>query len=90
MTRDSITDRIDAALEKMRWQQQEIRSIILNKADMKALDRANTIIFGVKGCKAHTCGYRGHVVKSGKHSRVYSTDDVQLAVPMLLSKRVAA
>lgn len=88
--RDSIIERLDAALEKMRWQQLAVRTICLTKADLKALDKANTLAFGVKGCKAHTCGYRGHVVRVGPRSVIYSTHGYETAVPYRLSAKVAA
>ena len=88
--RDSIIDRLDAALEKMRWQQLSVRIICLTKTDLKALDRANTAAFGVKGCKIHTCDHRGHPVRVGPRSVIYSTHGYAMAVPYRLSAKVAA
>jgi hypothetical protein len=88
--RDPITDRLDAALEKVRCQQLSVRIICLTTNDLKALDRINTKAFGVRGCKIHTCDYAGHPVRVGPRSVIYSTHGYEIAVPYRLSAKVAA
>lgn len=89
MSRGAIRPRIDAALEKMRAQQVAVRAIYLDPVDLAALDRDAARRFG-GGCRIHVCGYRDHVVRAGKVSRVYSVHGVEFTVPRRLSAKVAA
>jgi hypothetical protein len=86
----SICDRLDAALEKMRAQQMEVRAIYLSPSDLAKLDRFHTRAFGVKGCKIHSASFDGHIVRPGQRSRIYSTNGVEVAVPKRISFRVVA
>ncbi len=83
-----IRDRIDAALEKMRWQGMEVRSINLTEKDRAELGRAIRKEMRVRG-KVHPCGYRDHIVRSGTKSIIWSTHGVGTTIPQRLSPRVA-
>lgn len=84
-----IRDRIDAALEKMRWEKVEVRAICLNAADLKALGEAQRIASGFpKRHIFHCHGYRDHIVRPAKHSRIYSTHGREFAIPKKLSHKV--
>ena len=87
MNRIDIRARIDAALEKARWQQIEVRRIYLDQADLDALDAAMTADFGMQ---IRACTYEGHGVSIGKSSVVYSTHGVGVRVPKRLNAKVAA
>ncbi len=89
MSRTDIRNRIDAALEKMAWRQMDVRAIYLNAADAKALNRVLSAEFG-KPFNIHACGYRGHILRQGKRSSIFSRQGVEVAVPKLLSHRIAA
>lgn len=86
MSRADIRARIDAALEKMRAREENVRAIYLCSLDRKALDRAQSKEFGLK---LHVCGYRDHIVRGGSKSVIYSIHGVGTAVPKMLSHRVA-
>lgn len=88
MSRLDIRDRIDCALEKMRCQGMEVRSIYLDDADLKSLGQAIKFEWGFAG-QVHACGYRDHIVRSGRKSIIYSTHGVATAIPKKLSHRVA-
>ncbi|MES2902872.1 MAG: hypothetical protein V4696_01680 [Pseudomonadota bacterium] len=88
MNRFCIRDRIDAALEKMAWQRMEVRAIYLTEADLKQLNRLLSKEFG-RGFKLHACGYRDHILRTGKESTIYSTHGVEVVIPKRLSHRVA-
>lgn len=89
MSRFDIRDRIDCALEKMAFQEMEVRAIYLNDADLKSLGKAIKYDWGFAG-QVHAHGYRGHIVRSGTKSTIYSTHGVETVVPKRLSHRVAA
>lgn len=88
ISRDDIRDRIDAALEKMRWQRLEVRCILLTERDRKELGRAIRRDLGGKG-RVEVCGYGGHIVRTGKQNIIYSTHGVETYIPKRLSHRVA-
>lgn len=88
ISRTDIRDRIDCALEKMRCQGMEVRSINLTEADRKALGKAIKREWGFKGT-VHPCDYKGHIVRSAKRSAIYSTHGVETYIPKKLSHRVA-
>jgi hypothetical protein len=88
-SRETICARLEAALEKMRAQQMDVRAIYLTKADRDELDAINTRAFGVKGAKVHSCSFGGHIVRAGKHSVIYSVHGVGTTVPRRLSAKVA-
>lgn len=86
MSRFPIIDRLDAALEKMRARQMDVRAIYLTETDRSALDRAESARWKRKMCVFH---YQGHDLRTGKSSCIYSTHGVSVAVPARLSAKVA-
>jgi hypothetical protein len=91
--RADICDRIDAALEKMAFRRMEVRAIYLTPGDRLALSRAMTRKWREEtGSKArlHPCSYRGHHLRPGKASAIYSTHGIAVVVPKLLSRRCVA
>jgi len=87
MRLDPITDRIDVALEKMRAEGVEVRAIYLTEADRTALGKAIRRQLGLRAI-AHPCGYKDHIVRSGKYSVIYSKQGVGFTIPKRLSPRV--
>lgn len=88
-----ILDRIDAALEKARWQQIEVRAIYLDEVDRKSFDAAMCARIkrdnGWKRYKAIHLAYGDHLIRYGTKSRIYSTHGVEIAVPKRLSRKVS-
>lgn len=89
MNRSCIESRIDSALEKLRAQGLEVRSINLTEQDQAALGKVIRRRIGGKGL-AVPLGYAGHIIRISKHSVVYSKQGVAFVVPKLLSHRVSA
>jgi hypothetical protein len=93
MSRTCIFKRIDAALEKMRFQGMEVRAIYLDPVDDAAFVKANTRYWR-KALKSRATffatTYRDHFLKRGTKSRIYSTNGVEVAIPKRLSKRTEA
>lgn len=87
MSRTRIIDRLEAALEKVRAQGMEVRSINLTEEDWDGLNRALSDEYG---STLYTFQFQGHEIRSAKHSTIWSTHGVGVAVPKRLSKRVAA
>lgn len=85
--RDQLRGRIDAALEKMRADQMEVRAIYLTEAERDQLDR---ILSKEYGSKLYTFQYRGHDLRTGQRSAIYSKHGVEVAIPKKLSRRVTA
>lgn len=86
-----ITDRIDAALEKVASRGMEVRAIYLDSADDEAFVKAHTR-FWRKALKSratfYPTTYRDHPVREGDTSRIYSTHGVEVRIPKRLSPRV--
>lgn len=80
-----IRDRIDAALERMRGDGMAVRAIYLTDRDRNSLDSVRSGEFGMK---LHSCGYRDHILRSGKKSMIYSTHGVGVTIPQRLSAKV--
>lgn len=89
MSRVDIRDRIDCALEKMAFQEMDVRAIYLNDEDLKSLGKAIKFDWGFAG-QVHAHGYRGHIVRSGCRSAIHSTHGVETKIPKKLSHRVVA
>jgi hypothetical protein len=87
VSRFPIIDRLDAALEKMRARQMDVRAIYLTETDRAALDRAESARWKRK---LHVFHYQGHDLRTGEESRIYSTHGVPVRIPPRLSARVAA
>lgn len=85
MSRFLIINRLDAALEKVRARQMEVRAIYLTAQDHAALDRAESARWKKK---LSVFNYRGHEIRRGEQSRIYSTHGVNVDVPAKLSPRV--
>lgn len=78
-----ICQRIDAALEVTRFRAMEVRAIYLDAKDQAEFDRANTRYWRkVNGSRAKffATTYRGHAMRSGKTSRIYSTHGVDVCI----------
>ena len=85
--RGAIIERIEAALEKARVRELEIRAVYLSEADWRDYDRARSRRYGSRvSCHSH----RGIPIRPGKASVIYSSHGVGIAVPKRLSHRVAA
>jgi hypothetical protein len=86
-----IIERIDAALQKASFRQMEVRAIYLDDADDAAFVKAVTRYWR-KELKSKAIfwptEYRGHHVRKGSKSRIYSTHGVEIAIPKRLSPRV--
>lgn len=86
----SITDRIDAALEKVAFRGMEVRAIYLDDADDEAFVKAHTR-FWRKALKSRAIfwptTYRDHPVRQGSTSVIYSTHGVGVSIPKRLSAR---
>jgi len=80
--RPLIIQRIDAALEKMRAQEMEVRAIYLTAEDWDAYNRAQSKAYG---CRLVAFLYGSHEIRSGSRSIIYSTQGVGVAVPKRLS-----
>lgn len=94
MIRACIIARIDAALEKMRFEQIDVRAIYLTEPDRDAFDLAMSKRWakshGYKSYRAIFMFYGEHEVRIGKTSTIYSTHGVGVSVPKRLSPRVEA
>jgi hypothetical protein len=93
--KDDIGDRIDVALEKIRWQRMGVRTITLAQEDLDELDEKLTRAFNhgvrkAKRCAVKACAYGGHFVRLGPESIVYSDTGEAFKVPQRLSRRVKA
>jgi hypothetical protein len=86
-SRFPIINRLDAALERFVFRQMEVRAIYLTSEDHDALDRAESARFKRK---ISVLEYRGHEIRRGNTSRIYSTHGVDVVVPKRLSPRVEA
>ena len=93
-----IEERIGAALEKMRLRKMKPRAVYLSPADFKAFKKARTRIWKsevvplavmeVPIISESLIGEMVPVRPTGKpRSTVYSTNGVEVAVPVRLSKR---
>jgi hypothetical protein len=87
MSRFPIIDRLEAALEKFAFRQMEVRAIYLTAEDHDKLDRAESARFKKK---ISVLEYRGHEIRRGGTSVIYSTHGVGVSVPKRLSAKVAA
>lgn len=90
LERAVIFQRIDLALEKMRFRQMEVRAIYLDEEDRDEFDRANTRMWQAKlGSKAKffATTYREHPLRNGEKSRIYSTHGVETVIRKRLPKR---
>jgi hypothetical protein len=87
VSRFAIISRLDAALETMAFRKMEVRAIYLTESDRAALDRAESARWKRKMYVFH---YKGHDLRTGETSRIYSTHGVNVAVPAKLSQRVNA
>ena len=76
-----IFRRLDAALEAMAARKMDVRAIYLTAEDWAAYDRAQSKAYGTPLCCFQ---YSGHDIRSGKHSRIYSTHGVEVTVPKRL------
>lgn len=85
MSRFAIINRLDAALEKMRARQMEVRAIYLTEEDRDALDRAESARWKRK---MYVFYYLGHDLRTGETSRIYLTHGVNVAVPAKVGPRV--
>lgn len=93
MSAPTIKDRIDAALEKMRAQQLEVRAVYLNEVDYAALVKEHTRYWRKKlGSKGTfwPMSYGDHPIRFGERSRIYSTHGVEFTIPKRLSPRSVA
>ena len=96
----SIYDRIDAALEKARWRQLELRGIYLDEEDYFAFAKAETIRWRkASGSKArvYPMSYENVLIIGGKalvspakHSAVYAKSGEAIYIPKRLNVKVAA
>lgn len=85
--RTNLRDRIDCALERIAFRQMDVRAIYLTEAERAELDRLASTDWG---SPVHTFQYRGHQVRTGKASIIYSTHGVATAIPKRLSAKVVA
>lgn len=85
MSRFPIIDRLDAALEKVRARQMEVRAIYLTAEDHDKLDRAESARWKRK---VSVLEYLGHEIRRGEQSRIYSTHGVGVAIAAKVSPRV--
>lgn len=85
MTVDCILDRIDAALEKVRARQMEVRAIYLTRKDHDTFDKAMRKRLKIRGS---FLSYGDHQIRRGEHSIIYSTHGVGVKIPTNLSPRV--
>ena len=89
--RAAIHNRIDAALEKMRAQGLDVRSINLCPSDLDALNRVATEAFNGRRkprMPVYALSYSDHAVRPSKRSIVWSVHGVGIAVPRRLSSKV--
>ena len=82
----SITDRIDAALEKARWQGRTPTAIYLAEPDRKAFDAHQSRAFGMK---LFCLSWRDIEIRYGERSAVYLQGGDRISIPARLSARVA-
>ena len=93
MNRHCIFNRIDAALEKVRARQMEVRAIYLDPEDDAAFIETNTKYWRKaldSRATFYATDYAGHHLRQGTRSQIFSTDGVAVAIPKKLSARVAA
>jgi hypothetical protein len=82
----TIADRIDAALEKARWQGAEVSSIYLTESDAREYDRHQSRKFRMK---LVCLSYRDIEIRFGERSAVYLKGGDRISVAPRLSRRVA-
>lgn len=87
LLRFSIVRRIEATLERVRWQRAQVRGIYLTEADHDALDAAYSKANG--GPRA-VLSFGDHLIFRGERSAIYSTCGVAFYIPKRLSPRTAA
>lgn len=87
MSRDCIISRLDAALEKARWQGVGVKAIYLDQDDANAFDAAVSAAFAMK---LHCLAYKDHHIRYGERSRVFTDSGSEIAVPKMLSAKVRA
>ena len=84
MTVPLIFQRLDAALERAAEERIGIRAIYLCPSDLALFDRAMTARYrraNGSTAKVHACDYRGHILRRGKCSRIYSDHGVSVRIP---------
>lgn len=87
MGRSGIIGRLEAAIEKARARQLVVRAIYLTGEDRLALSWALRVR---RKPPTPIAEWRGHEIRDGRQSRIYSTHGVSVAVPARLSPRVGA
>jgi hypothetical protein len=87
VSRDSVTTRIDLALEKARCRQLEIKVIYLTEDEWRAYDAEQSIEYG---SRVHCFSHGAIEIRPGERSRLFSKHGESVAVPKLISARVAA
>lgn len=88
----AILDRLDVALEKLRFRNIAVRTIVLSEEDRALFDAINT-----KAWREHlgsdatfyATRYQGHFLRTGPRSVVYGENGEEVAVPKRLSRKVA-
>lgn len=80
MSRFAIIDRLDLALQKARFRQEEVRAIYLTTEDRDAFDRA----MRAKWRRKIVCfDYEGHEIRRGERSRIYLKHGAEIALARL-------
>lgn len=89
MSRDSIIDRMDLALERIRWRYPESRPqwFYLTREDWEAFDAAKSAEWG---SKVHCFSHRDVQIRSGARSNLVCKGGCMVVVPKRLSPRVRA
>lgn len=83
---DPIVDRIEAALEKVRWRYpgKAIRLLYLTDDDWAAYDAAMSAEWGGR---IHCFQYRGIDIRRGDRSRFFTENGCSVCVPQRLSAK---
>jgi hypothetical protein len=88
----TIIQRIEAALEKMRWRRMEVRAIYLTAEDHDDFDLAMaaemTKALG-RRVRGSFLAFREHHIRRGETSAIYSTHGLAVVIPKRLSRRTA-
>jgi hypothetical protein len=84
---DRLIDRIDAALQKMAFQGLEVRAIYLTISDHDQLDAE---LNAEQDYTSAHLSFRGHHIRGGERSMIYSIHGVSRAIPVRLSARTKA
>jgi hypothetical protein len=83
--RFEIIYRLELGLKRMAAHQDSVRAIYLTKADQKALNAALSKhwseISGGGRSRVVACSYKGHAIRQGARSIIYSVHGVALKLP---------